>query len=351
MFNNDFYSLSWEKANSNLLRLQRRILKAAYVGDFFYVLRLQKILVVSNSARLLAIRFVTQSSNMNNLSGLSTNVSLSFIEKFKISSFILRNVNDWNPRQYKDVVVANGLHSSKVHFRVWSTYDRCWQCLVKFAIEPVHQALSSPRNYTLGNFESVYALQRTLSLNFSKESCISQKRVLIVNCFISFSALDPEILLKTILVPRSIKLGIFRFLKLGLSLGFSNELNNFNFLHFLLVEFLFNSVDFVFNGLRVGTTIIIFLKPIQSEADVFQKLTEAYGLVGISKECFTFNLVSILSGFDFLDWHYKFYPNKGLSCVPSLRSYKTFLVRVKSIINNSNYGSLRSSNITYFSCS
>lgn len=62
MFNNNFSLLPWEKARLNTFRLQRRISKSISVGDFFYALKLQKLLVLSNSARLLAIRFVTQTS-------------------------------------------------------------------------------------------------------------------------------------------------------------------------------------------------------------------------------------------------------------------------------------------------
>lgn len=342
MFDNNFYSLSWEKANINLLRLQRHIIKAVYVGDFFYAIKLQKLLVISNSARLLAIRFVVQSSNTKTSLGLTNNLSLSSLERFKISNFILKNVYNWSPQQYKDVLVTNEFRTSSFRVRVWSIYDRCWQCLIKFAIEPVHRALSSPRSYNADESESIYNLQRTLYLNFSKESYASQKRVLIVTCSVPLIAFDNKLLLKNVLAPRSIKLGIFRFLKLGLTLDFNSKFNRLNFLGFILMEFLFSNIDSIINGVRIGTTMMIFLKPIEDEISVFLKLTKVFNLMGIFKEAFTFKFVSILSGFDFLDWNYRFYPDRGFCCVPSLESYRLFLTRVKSIVNNSNYGSLRS---------
>ena len=55
---------------------------------------------------------------------------------------------------------------------------------------------------------------------------------------------------------------------------------------------------------------------------------------GISFQIF---LASV--GFDFLGWHF-FVSSKGNSLViPSLSDYQSFLLRVKRIINNSNYGS------------
>lgn len=51
-----------------------------------------------------------------------------------------------------------------------------------------------------------------------------------------------------------------------------------------------------------------------------------------------FTILNVFEGFDFLDWHFKVCNNYNLLCFPSFLSYQKFLIRVKHILNNSNYG-------------
>jgi hypothetical protein len=53
-------TLPWKKLRSNLFRLQRRVYKAVQVGDKRKAKCLQKLILKSTAARLLAIRQVTQ---------------------------------------------------------------------------------------------------------------------------------------------------------------------------------------------------------------------------------------------------------------------------------------------------
>jgi RNA-directed DNA polymerase len=53
-------NLNWKKFPKNLFRLQRRVYKAVQVGDKRKARSLQKLILKSQSARLLAIRQVTQ---------------------------------------------------------------------------------------------------------------------------------------------------------------------------------------------------------------------------------------------------------------------------------------------------
>ena len=53
-------TLPWEKFRRNLFRLQKRVYKAVQVGDKRKAKSLQKLILKSTAARLLAIRQVTQ---------------------------------------------------------------------------------------------------------------------------------------------------------------------------------------------------------------------------------------------------------------------------------------------------
>ncbi|MGQ4648871.1 group II intron maturase-specific domain-containing protein [Lyngbya aestuarii] len=43
--------------------------------------------------------------------------------------------------------------------------------------------------------------------------------------------------------------------------------------------------------------------------------------------------------YNFLGWHFRVQSNGKFRCVPSEDNYKAFRKKVKSIVNNSNYGS------------
>ena len=69
-------SLSWKRSQNNLYLLQRRIFKSILVGYMKRALRIQKIIVFSNSARLLAIREVTQVYFNRKVSGIDGRTSV-----------------------------------------------------------------------------------------------------------------------------------------------------------------------------------------------------------------------------------------------------------------------------------
>jgi hypothetical protein len=53
-----------------------------------------------------------------------------------------------------------------------------------------------------------------------------------------------------------------------------------------------------------------------------------------------FLLVSSLKGFDFLGWKFRVGLDGSFFCFPSFENYQNFLLRVKHILNNSNFGAV-----------
>ena len=283
MFNNNPLLISWEKARSNVFRLQRRILKSVSIGDFTYALKLQKLLLISNSARLLSIRSVVQAINGKESLGLDNKFTLTFVEKFHLNNFLLKNANNWIPANFTEVVSSDNSLGTFFKRQLWSISDRCWQCLVRMVIEPSHEFLFSPRNFSFYGLLSLHKMQKVVFLNLTKESYGLQKRVLII-CFPQvIENFSVTVLLKKILAPRSIKLGIFRFIKLGLKLDFSEKFKNFNLLGSLLVNVLLNDIDYLSNSIRVGNNLLFFLKPSESELFLSNKILKLLTEVGIDK--------------------------------------------------------------------
>src|ERR1700692_3169618 len=66
----EWAGLPWRKLEQHLYRLQKRIFKASERGDLKTVHQLQKLLMKSRSARLLAVRRVTQDNQGKKTAGI-----------------------------------------------------------------------------------------------------------------------------------------------------------------------------------------------------------------------------------------------------------------------------------------
>lgn len=169
--------LSWENSLKNLYRIQKRLYKLSYAGDFKVLLLLQKILLNSNFARLLAIREVTQVDLYKKIAGIDGKTSLTFTERFELCEFLKNNFNNWKPQNMKKIsFLTNDLKLS--YFKIPTISDRVWQCFLKFSIEPIHEALFSPFNFGFRNGHTIHDIQKILFLNLGKQSLGFQKRLL-----------------------------------------------------------------------------------------------------------------------------------------------------------------------------
>ncbi len=73
--------IPWRKLRKNLFRLQRRVWKAIRAGDRKRALNLMKLILRSWSARLLAIRQVSQLNQGKKTAGVDGKKSLTFKER------------------------------------------------------------------------------------------------------------------------------------------------------------------------------------------------------------------------------------------------------------------------------
>lgn len=328
--------LSWEKSLRILIRLQRRLLKATYVGDMIMVKQLQKLLLNSNTARLLAIRQVTQLSLERKIPGIDGKIFLSFIERFELNEFLKLNYKNWVPNSLKKVILLDKDGREKTLY-ITTISDRVWQLLIKFALDPVHEALFHPNN--LGSRLSVpfYKVQKLILVNLRAQAFPFQKRVAIVNLNNSFSSFDENYLLAKIKVFKRIKIGIFRLLKNGLFLEYStNYLFN---LPDLLLNILLDGIEDIADIIHHTSYLLVFFNPNENEKSIVEKVLRFSSLVGNDYSKIKVSFTRNVGSFDFLQWHFKFLkPNNCFISVPSFENYSNLLKRLKLIINNSNYG-------------
>lgn len=331
--------LSWEKSLNNLFRLQKRLFISLCVADTKKALSIQKLILKSNSARLLAIREVTQISINRRIAGVDGKVSLTFRERFELNEHLKLNFNNWEIQSFRKV--HSGKKSGDVEvLRVPAISDRAWHNLVKFSIEPAHEAMFHPRNYGFRRGRSAHQLQKLVFLHLSEGSYGSQKRFLHIHLNKIFSSFDHSFLLKNLIAPRGIKLGISRCLDLGFYPEFSEITDNTSSLQSLFSNILINNIEKVHPCVRFGYDILFFLKPFDDESTIMKKIFNFLDSRGMNSNTVQTCVFSSSMGFDFLSWHFKVFKDGSFFSTPSFDNYQKFLKRVKHTINNSNYGAV-----------
>jgi retron-type reverse transcriptase len=98
-------TLPWKKFRRNLFRLQKRIYKAIQVGDYRKAKSLQKLILKSTSARLLAIRQVTQLNAGKKTAGSDGKTALTFEQRFELSEKLRTEANNWKHQELREIPI------------------------------------------------------------------------------------------------------------------------------------------------------------------------------------------------------------------------------------------------------
>lgn len=136
--------LEWKSIRAHVTRLQERIYQAARHDEIGRVRTLQKVLVRSQSAKLLAVRQVTQDNSGKRSPGVDGVASLEPEERLKLAQMLrlryrasaVRRV--WIPKPGKPEKRPLGIPTMR---------DRATQALMKLALEPEWEARFEPNSY------------------------------------------------------------------------------------------------------------------------------------------------------------------------------------------------------------
>src|SRR5512146_327129 len=102
----EFWSkLPWKQFRRNLFRLQVRVYKAIRANDLRKAKSLQKLILKSRTARLLAIRQVTQLNAGKKTPGIDGKASLTHQERLNLSDRLKANVNTWKHSRLRQIPI------------------------------------------------------------------------------------------------------------------------------------------------------------------------------------------------------------------------------------------------------
>lgn len=137
-------TIPWKKIERNVFKLQKRIYQASSRDDVNRVHRLQRLLVSSRSAKILAVRRVTQDNRGKKTAGIDGVKALTPRRRMAMAeSLMLRGKAHpvrrvWIPKSGSDELRPLGIPVMA---------DRARQCLVKITLEPEWEARFEPNSF------------------------------------------------------------------------------------------------------------------------------------------------------------------------------------------------------------
>jgi RNA-directed DNA polymerase len=331
-------TLPWKKFRRNLFRLQKRVYKAIQVGDKRKAKSLQKLILKSTTARLLAVRQVTQLNVGKKTAGVDGKASLSFEERFALSEQLKQPINTWKHKPLREIPIPKKDGKTRI-LKVPTIADRAWQCLVKYAMEPAHEATFPARSYGFRPGRSAQDAQKFLFLNLSSKVNGISKRVIELDIEKCFDRISHKIIMERLIAPSGIKLGIFRCLKAGVNPEFPDQgTPQGGVVSPLLANIALNGIEDIHQSVRYADDMVIILKPKDNAEIILGKISQFLAERGMKVSEKKTKLTATTDGFDFLGWNFRVQKNGKFRSVPSADNFKAFRQKVKHIVNNSNYG-------------
>jgi RNA-directed DNA polymerase len=139
--------LPWRKLEKHVFRLQTRIYKASQKGNVKAVHKLQKLLMKSRAARLIAVRRVTQDNQGKKTAGIDGVKSVKPQERLELAKQIDSRNNDGRPQPVRRVWIPKPGKDEKRPLGIPTMLDRGRQALTKLALEPEWEAKFEPNSY------------------------------------------------------------------------------------------------------------------------------------------------------------------------------------------------------------
>ena len=342
-------SLPWKQFRRNLFRLQHRVWKAVRDGDKRRAKSIQKLILKSQAARLLAIRQVTQLNAGKKTAGIDGKKSLTFEERFALNETLKINTNSWEHQGLREIPIPKKDGTTRM-LKVPTMADRAWQCIAKFALEPAHEATFHARSYGFRSGRSAHDAQQTIFNNLRSKSNGINKRIIELDIEKCFDRISHTAIMDRLIAPSGLKLGIFRCLKAGTSVEFPDQGTcQGGVVSPLLANVALNGIESIYRykdskgrikepSIRYADDMVIILQPNEDAEEILAKISQFLAARGMKVSERKTKITATTDGFDFLGWNFKVHQNGKCHSTPSVENYKAFRKKVKNIVNNSNYG-------------
>jgi retron-type reverse transcriptase len=220
--NESWKDIPGKKFRRIVFRLQTRIYKAVQAGDKAKAKNLQKLLLRSYAARMLAIRQITQLNAGKKTAGIDGKIALTFAERFELENTLDKKASNWKHQALRQIPIPK--KNGKIRMlKIPTISDRAWQCLIKFALEPAHEATFHARSYGFRTGRSAHDAQKYIFLNLNSRVKGMSKRVIELDIEKCFDRINHKAILDELIAPQFVKKDLHRCLKAGVSPEFPEQ--------------------------------------------------------------------------------------------------------------------------------
>ncbi len=223
-YSDDWELADWKGFQKVLFRLQRRIFQAIKEGDKAKAKSLQKLVLSSHAARMLAIRQVTQLNTGKKTAGIDGVKSLTFKERFQLEETLKQNTKTWKHQGLREIPIPKKDGTKRI-LKIPTIADRAWQCIIKYALEPAHEAQFHARSYGFRPGRGTHDAQKVLFMQLRSSCNGIKKRVLEIDIAKCFDRISHKAILDRVIAPEFIIGGLRRCLKSGINPQFPDQGN------------------------------------------------------------------------------------------------------------------------------
>ena len=350
-------AIAWRKLRQIVFRLQVRIFKAQKNGNTRLVRKLQKLLLSSKAAKLLAIRQVTQLNMGKKTAGVDGKKALEPKERLALYEMLAKNWKQWKHQPLKRVWIPKA-DGTKRGLGIPTIADRAYQCLLKYALEPAAEATFNAHSYGFRPGRSCHDVQRQMfnNLNGGKANGIS-KRILELDIEKCFDKIDHKFIMQSVQLPRAAKNGLYRAIKAGVRGEFPSSESGTpqgGVISPLLANIALHGLENVgqqlrykvirggrqvdtINGFRYADDVVFILKPEDSPIALRERIDNFLATRGLRVKEAKTKVVHSTEGFDFLGWHFCVKPNGQIISTPSQKATKSIKTKVKEVMKDSRF--------------
>jgi RNA-directed DNA polymerase len=341
-----WHGVNWRLVERNVKGMQIRIAKATREGKWRKVKALQRMLTRTLSAKLLAVKRVTENQGKRT-AGADGELWESPETKWQAVSSMSRR--GYRPLPLRRVYIpkANG---KKRPLGIPTMLDRAMQALFLLALEPVSESTSDPNSYGFRTNRSTADAMSQLFVSLSKRA--SSQWILeadIAGCFdhINHEWLCEHVPMDTSVLRKWLKAGLiyqgqFQETEAGTPQGgiISPTLANVtlnglesNLAEYLGQKFGWKAIKLKVNVVRYADDFVITgvsKEILENEVKPWVEAFLAVRGLRLSEE--KTRIVHVDQGFDFLGWNFRKYQGK-LLIKPGKKNAQAFYCKVKEIIS------------------
>lgn len=213
----DWESINWNAASARVLKIQRRIFKAKRYHNSKRLHWLQRVLIRSVSARLVAVRQVTTLNKGKRTAGFDRRKAQTPIAKFRLAQSLHLNGKALPIRR---VWMAKPGKTEKRPLGIPVIMDRAKQMLAKLALEPEWEAVFEPNSYGFRPGRSCHDAIEAIFLNLRHDI---PKYVFDADIAKCFDRIDHDALVRKMDTFPEMETQIYAWLKCGAMEGYAKS--------------------------------------------------------------------------------------------------------------------------------